>query len=475
MKKIISIVLALTMLLCMNTTVFAATDESVAGKSYDLDAFAVTGKNTLGSSLGSASSANSLTANYYYENIDEVTTGKFTADAKMAIITVDGFADTRIAGGDIEVTIDGKSFDESDFTNSYYSDNVGYDSGVLKFPVELTKAGYSDTYLIVVSSTDADGYTYSETAKVTVKMVNKSAYKTAKTATISKISGDGVSAYIVGSKIYLDYAASSANDTADMDVTFKDEDGSLFSVVAWAYAPTSDKGANKSIFTVKSDGVKLSDSAANYGIKASSRGTGDYIEDVYFTLETSSYIYETKAYDVVIRTDVYATDPKGIYFAESSKTIAIGESYTPVVLSVSTSKKVDATIDYGSYSTGGGASEYINQQYIDVEDGETVIGTQEGVSYITASYTFTSSNNTTTTYNASSMKIIVTDSGTTTTDTTTTMYVTCRVLNVRKGPGTSYSKTGKLTRGTSVEVVSVANGWAYLSDGTYVCYKYLSE
>lgn len=473
MKKIISIVLALTLLLCMNTTVFAATsNESVSGKSYNLNAYAVTGKNTLSSTLGTATGANSLTANYYYENIDEVTTGKFTQDAKMAIVEVAGFEDSKIAGGDIEVAIDGKTFDESDFTNSYYSGNVGYNGGTLKFPVELTKAGYSDTYLIVITSTDGDGYTYEETAKITVKVVNKSAYKTAKTATISKISGDGVSAYIVGSKIYLDYSASSANDTADMDVTFKDEDGALFSVVAWAYAPSSDKGTNKSIFTVNSDGVKLSDSAANYGIKASSRGTGDYIEDVFFALETSSYIYETKAYDVVIRTDVYATDPKGIYFAESSKTIAIGESYTPVVLSVSTSKKVDADINYGSYTTGG-ASEYVNQQYIDVEDGETVIGTQEGVSYITASYTFTSSNSTTTTYNASSMKIIVTDSGTTTTDTTK-MLVTCRVLNVRKGPGTSYSKTGKLTRGTSVEVVSVANGWAYLSDGTYVCYKYLS-
>ncbi|MGN1248686.1 MAG: SH3 domain-containing protein [Candidatus Spyradocola sp.] len=54
------------------------------------------------------------------------------------------------------------------------------------------------------------------------------------------------------------------------------------------------------------------------------------------------------------------------------------------------------------------------------------------------------------------------------------MYVTCRTLNVRSGAGTSYSKVGTLSRNAAVEVESVSGGWAKLTNGTYVCYKYLT-
>ena len=56
----------------------------------------------------------------------------------------------------------------------------------------------------------------------------------------------------------------------------------------------------------------------------------------------------------------------------------------------------------------------------------------------------------------------------------TTMYVTCRTLNVRTGPSTSYSKVGTLSRGTSVEVVGTYGNWAKLSNGYYVSLSYLS-
>ena len=57
---------------------------------------------------------------------------------------------------------------------------------------------------------------------------------------------------------------------------------------------------------------------------------------------------------------------------------------------------------------------------------------------------------------------------------TTTMYVTCRTLNVRSGAGTSYAKVGTLSRNAAVEVESVSGGWAKLTNGTYVAYKYLT-
>ncbi|MCR1824876.1 C40 family peptidase [Terrisporobacter muris] len=65
------------------------------------------------------------------------------------------------------------------------------------------------------------------------------------------------------------------------------------------------------------------------------------------------------------------------------------------------------------------------------------------------------------------------------TSTTSTMYVTPDVgLNVRKGPGTSYSKITKLSKGTAVTVHSTSNGWSKITaNGVegYVSSEYLSS
>ena len=59
------------------------------------------------------------------------------------------------------------------------------------------------------------------------------------------------------------------------------------------------------------------------------------------------------------------------------------------------------------------------------------------------------------------------------------MYVTPDVgLNVRKGPGTSYSKITKLSKGTAVTVHSTSNGWSKITaNGVegYVSSEYLSS
>ena len=174
---------------------------------------------------------------------------------------------------------------------------------------------------------------------------------------------------------------------------------------------------------------------------------------------------------MVVRTDVYETDPKGIYFEESSITLDIGESYVPNVLGVATGRTVSATIE-----PGDGTS----MNVIDIEDGDTIIGTQEGTAYVTATYQFVSANDTTTTYESSSMKVTVTDEiyddeAEEDDDSDTSTYmVTASTLNVRTGPSTSYSKVGTLSRGTSVEVVGTYGNWAKLSNGYYVSLSYLS-
>ena len=137
-------------------------------------------------------------------------------------------------------------------------------------------------------------------------------------------------------------------------------------------------------------------------------------------------------------------------------------------MGVETGKKVKAEIEYG---TAYGSTVKVNAQYIDLEDKKTVIGTQEGVAYITASYT----TNNGVKYTASSMKIVVAGEAEVAPAGTTTYYVTCRTLNVRKGAGTSYAKAGKLHRGDKVEVVSISKDWAKLANGTYVSAKYIAK
>ena len=116
----------------------------------------------------------------------------------------------------------------------------------------------------------------------------------------------------------------------------------------------------------------------------------------------------------------------------------------------------------------------MNAQYVDVTDGETVIGTQEGVAYITASYTTNDGKK----YTASSMKITVTAGNVEDDDDTTdgkTYMVTASSLRVRSGAGTNFSQIGSLKNGATVKVESIANGWAKLENGGYVSAQYLAE
>lgn len=55
------------------------------------------------------------------------------------------------------------------------------------------------------------------------------------------------------------------------------------------------------------------------------------------------------------------------------------------------------------------------------------------------------------------------------------IYVTADTLNQRTGPGTTYSKSGSLSYGTKVCVVSKSSNWAKLDSNKWVCSDYLSS
>lgn len=447
MKKTLAIVLALAMVLCMIPAAFAATTQVITDKNYSNITVVDAESNA---KLGEATNANSVTAKYDYEAIKAVVTGKFTEDKKMALVKVDGFeAFTDITS----VTVDGKDLKVNELA-AYYS-QVGFKGNMVTFPVELTKAGYTDSYVITVKGKIGSVET-TETAKVSVTLKNSAEYKNAKTAVIKSISSNqkDMDAYIVGSKIYLDLSekdeATGLNGKT-VDITFGDENGANFTKVTWASDPA------KILKLVKE--VKLDKSTATYYTAPENM---DKKTKLSFKLETSDAIYETKEYTVVVRTNVVEADPKGIYFAESTKTIKVGESFAPVVMGVATGKKVNADILPGTKT---------DLQVIDIDD-KKVIGTKEGVAYITATYQPVGQ---TKPYTSSSMKIIVTEGEVAPAEGTTTYYVTCRNLNVRKGAGTSYAKAGMLHRGDKVEVVSISKNWAKLANGTYVSAKYIAK
>ena len=457
----LAIVLALAMVLCMIPAAFAA---DVSGKQYTITAYIVD-KDGNADYLTSDSDVNTLNLEYDYETIDEVTTGRYTRDAKIAIIQVKGLDSDFKKASDITVKVDGEKLEVNDYAVYDQHCGISSDATAIAFPVELTKSGYTDTFLLEISGKLSDNKTITETAKISLRLENTSEYKNAKTATISKIESTNrqvLDAYIVGSKIYLDFVDEYEAVEDAIEITFKDNNGDLFDVVTWAEEVESKdgKGAVNSVISIGEE-AKLSDSKTKYDVNVKA---GDECKEIVFTLQTASAIYETKAYDVVVRENIKEADPKGIYFAESSKTIKIGEEYTPVVLGVATGKKVDAKIVPGDRT---------DRQVIDC-DGDTVIGTQEGVAYITAEYTPAGGK----LYETNAMKITVTAGNVEDDDDNKdgkTYMVTASSLRVRSGAGTNFSQIGSLKNGATVKVESIANGWAKLENGGYVSAQYLAE
>ena len=479
MKKTLAIVLALVMVLCMIPAMSADTytTKTVADKNYDLKVMSV---GTPSGATATAAKANTITFSYDYEKEDADATGKWTENTKMALVVVEKFDKDLDANCEItSVTVDGKKL-ASDVAGVGYNKN----DRSLAFPVELTKAGYADSYLIqVTGKADLDGdgtkeTIVTETAKISVKLVNTAAYKDAKTATIIDVASDKdiVDAYIVGSKIYLDYVKDTVSGTT-IDLTFADENGKKFSAITYAGEPTSTSAICLSGYTVAADKQqKLVKSIATYYVN------GQEDKGVKFGLETAGALYETKKYDIVVRTGIVEENPKGIYFAENTKTIAVGESFTPVVLGVATNKRVDAKIfvGYGEYINGifetAGNTVATDKQVLDVEDEKTVIGVREGVAFISAAYIPRGGDKYGAIYASSAMKVVVTAGPSIPPVVKTEVYyVTCRNLNVRKGAGTSYAKAGMIHRGDAVEVVEIKGGWAKLANGTYVCAKYIAK
>ena len=454
MKKTLAIVLALVMVLAMIPAMSAHTTEykTITDKSYYLTINEV---GAAGHVESYPKFVNTITYEYDWKNVEADETGRYSEPVAQAVVTVEGW-DEDFEGTADKVTIDGKVLD------------AGMVGGQVNFPVEMTKAGYTDTFVITATKV-AGNVLITETAKVSIVLKNIGTDpKATKTAVITNIESKttNMSAYIVGSKIYFDFIDDETLATAK--ITFADEAGKAFTGRVYAQNPVVKQADGTYVAdptlvsTVGGAEVKLDKSATTYDFATALEG-----ETFKFFLDAANANYYTKAYGVEFRSDIKPEDPKGIYFAENTKTIAMGESFAPVVVGVKTGKPVAAKIFLGSKT---------DAEVIDVLDQTTVIGTREGVAYITATYKVPGDDGEG--YVANAMKVIVTLPGESIPEVEPSAeiyYVTCRNLNVRAGAGTSYKKVDMIHRGDAVKVLEIKNGWAKVADGTYVCAKYIAK
>lgn len=176
--------------------------------------------------------------------------------------------------------------------------------------------------------------------------------------------------------------------------------------------------------------------------------------DIKVDTKTTDYIVKGVRY--IIRS-VAVGDPRGIYFVDGdTKNVGINDTFTLELA--------------GKEATLMTSTNYINYEIsnnIIYQDGDKFVAIGAGTVYVTASYKYEYQTYTDT------IKVVVTE-----TPATSQYYVVCRALNIRKGPGTSYSKAGLFYRNNVVDVISVSNGWAkiwYKNANYYVSFKYLAK
>lgn len=463
MKKALAIVLTLLLIACLLPPAFAVT-ETVTGGPFTVTCSPVDPEDPDSTNMESALllEENHYEFSYGYSALSLVEVGKFTGEAAMLRVCVSGFDRFKRLNAatlkEVKVFINGQELQPNERLG-FIGLKTGTRTASVTFPVELGSQSRRAVFHISVQGT-LDGVDVVQNAEITLDLVNTEVIKPEREARILDIRTQDpkdLDVYIVGSKIYLDYTGA-AQEGCTAKITFGDENGTPFSGITWAEGVSCETG----MAALRLDEeIRLEGSAAEYAISPAGCKS-----ELQFLLETREYDWRTAKYSVVVREHIPQPDPKGIYFAQSEHTLAVGERYTPVVLGVATGRAVvpDALLP------GEGTS----AEVIDIDDEEkAVIGTRVGVAYITVSYRPGGAADA---YESSSMKITVTPGVSIPPEEITVEYtVLCRNLNVRSGAGTDHPILGRVHRGDALQVVSVAEGWAQLTDGTYVCAQYIAR
>ncbi len=439
MKKTLAIVLALVLVLAMVPVSFAAKTTVT-----DIDeALTIVVKDANLKTVKSVSDASKISFDYDGD-FAKIRPDDFEAEAAYALIVVEGF---KNADEDAVAKVNGKEISEK-VLGKIQAGIKSYDptTGKVFFAVELPKGGLTAAYAITVESETENA---SKVERMTITVAGKDTTTAGKTELDGavKVVSDNGTAYLVGNVFYIDYEKKADSLGDELTFTFADNKGAIIKEIAMA-----------TIDTLFADEY-LDDGEVVRVIKDAANIDGEEYKAV---VETKNAIYKSPKFKFSVRTGIKPEDVKGIYFADYSKTIATGETYTPVVLGVANGLPVAAKIELEKGDP---------TKYIQIIDEKSIFGVYAGTTYIKATYEDPNGKN----YESYSMKLTVTGDAY---KAPVTKYVACRALNVRKGPGTSYSKVGLVYRGQEMKVLETAGGWSkveYAGGIAYVCDKYLAK
>ncbi len=470
MKKTICVLLLAV--LCLLSVPGISGDERLecSGKKYnleitDVDLFEHTSAFTgevfraleVTATTGRKEQVNAIEFKYDFEEEKAEKRGKFVEDAPVALVKMDGFCTELTSITETElviVLVDGvqlaaKGTDYDDYVG--WQNVYGGDYGVV-FPVELTKEGSETLHTIEVYYL-VDGYVVSETAEITVNLINTHGYKDEAALRIKDIECEGAECYMVGNKIYVEHPKGTVG-TKELKLTFAKADGSVFKEIGWVQE-TESKGGVGAISLGKE--TRLKDSYAVFALDQNA--TQEQSTDILIRVETEKCWYISEKLSVVQRFDVEPKELIGVRFAEKVIQVAVGEEVKPQIVEVENGETVRDGLWYKVTLLPEG------DNGVAYAEGDTLLGVRCGEGVLRAKV-LTSDGKV---LETGSVRVVVTEGK------SESYAVSCRKLNVRAGAGTGFPVVAQVMRGEVLSVVSVQDGWARLSDGSYVCAKYLSK
>lgn len=505
MKKRIAALVCLV-LLCLPVTAAAISRASVAGKAYNVEVRSVNVVSSLDGSFqaletvqttGRKENVNAVRFAYDYEQEEPEVAGRFLEDQRVALVRVDGFSPEIAAITDesqVVVTVDGQEIqpdEAADFADDVGWHNVHSGSYGVIFPIFLGKESRQETHVVQVTALlEEDGLQHevTETAVMSLELENTHVYKEERELQILNMTGAHVDAYCVGDRIYLDLPSQAyynyyawileREEPVEVEIAFADASGQPIPGIAWAAQVQSEAGQTAALYLEREG--KLDQGTAVYRVKTDSSLAER--QKVVFTVETADALYRTPEMTIVERTDIAGRDPKGIYFAQSEVTLAVGQSLDPVVLGVADGLPVrDGGVGELQIALGEGSDRMV----LEVTAEGRIYASRPGVAYVTATYETgdvqedSVGNMSRVSYGTPSLKITVVpaaepvETAAGSQPAGSAWYVACRELNVRAGAGTDYPVIGTHGRGEALDVVRVAGGWAELADGGFVKVEYL--
>lgn len=427
MKKILSLILALVMVLSL-VPVAGAASAVISGK-HDVTIYRVENNVTdYASVLVSKKDAElpaTLVIEKPYNELGLSEGGRFEGEVAKAEVHVTMNGDFSIEGA--KVTVNGDDAALVDENKIVFFATLDKTGGIKSYKVKAEKpydAANPEDGKVTESFTLYIDYTNTEKSDKTLNVQ------------VAGVPADAdYTAYMIAGKLYVDFEGDIHN--ADVEFTFTDDKKLKFDEIAYVSALSGSETAEQ----------KLDKSRATFSLNG---------EKLKFSGETKNGKFISVEIPVVMRGNIKPGDPKGVYFANRTLTIRIGQTATPAVKALN-NVPFNYTLDYADDTSSAIAV-----------DGKTVIGLKAGTAYVTL--TCSAAGNTYT----DTMKIIVTDE---IHEEPTDAYVTATSLNVRKGAGTAYGKLGVLKKGDAVQVLSVSGGWAKIAYGNaagYVSAGYLS-